>query len=148
MTCTEAGPYFPASAGPSSNERPAGPGVPAGPGNSSGMSNADFNRMWAPAFDFAKRYRMLLLVAVPVAVGLWATKLSTMPSLQGQPGHDQAGYYLYDHGSGMPVSRAGYERALAAQDRLFADGATLFLVVAGVMTVYRPRPHPKGTPNA
>lgn len=70
----------------------------------SGMTNADFNRTWQTIFAFAKRYRVLLMVAVPVVVGMWATMLSTMPTLQGQPEHDQAGYYLDDHGSRIPVS--------------------------------------------
>lgn len=105
-----------------------------------GMTNADFNRSWQNVFDFAKRYRILLMVAVPVVIGLWATMMSTMPTLQGQPEHDQAGYYLNDHGSRIPVNRAGYERAVAAQDRLFASGATMFLIIAGVLTAYTPPP--------
>jgi hypothetical protein len=106
----------------------------------SGMTNADFNRTWQSLFDFLKRYRAILMVAVPIVVALWATMLSTMPTLHGQPEHDQAGYYLNDHGSRIPVSRADYERAVAGQDRLFAAGATTFLIVAGVMTAYRPKP--------
>lgn len=79
-----------------------------------GMTNADFNRSWRNAFDFLKRYRIMLMIAVPVVIGPWATMMSTMPTLQGQPEHDQAGYYLNDHGSRIPVSRAGYEQAVAA----------------------------------
>lgn len=104
------------------------------------MTNADFNRSWQSLFDFLKRYRTILMVAVPVVVGLWATALFTMPTLRGQPEHDQAGYYLNDHGSRIPVSRSQYDRAVAAQDRLFAAGATIFLIVAGMMTAYRPEP--------
>lgn len=37
------------------------------------------------------------MIAVPVAIGLWATMMSTMPTLQGQPEHDKAG-----------ATRAGY----------------------------------------
>lgn len=105
-----------------------------------GMTNADFNRSWQNVFDFAKRYRILLMIAVPVVIGLWATMMSTMPTLRGQPEHDQAGYYLNDHGTRIPVSRAGYERAVADQDRLFASGATMFIIIAGLLTAYTPRP--------
>lgn len=110
-----------------------------------GITNADFNRGWQNLFDFAKRYRLVLMVAVPVVIWMWATMMSTMPTLQGQPEHDKAGYYLNDHGSRIPVSRNGYERALAAQNRLFASGATMFLIVAGVITAYGPKPRdPEG----
>jgi hypothetical protein len=105
------------------------------------MTNSDFNRSWQNILDFGKRYRMLLVIAVPVVIGLWATMMSTMPTLQGQPGRDQSGYYLNDHGSRIPLSKADYERAVAAQDRLFAPGATMFLIIAGLLTAYTPRPH-------
>jgi len=108
--------------------------------DSRGITNEDYNRAWKGVFDFAKRYRTLLLVAVPIVLGLWVSMISTMPTLQGQPTQDSTGYYLNDHGSHIPVSKAGYERAIAAQDRLFAAGATLFLVVAGVLTAYKPTP--------
>ena len=111
-----------------------------------GITNEDYDRAWRGVFDFAKRFRMLLFVAVPVVIGLWVSMISTMPTLQGQPTHDSTGYYLDDHGSHIPVSKAGYDRAIAAQDRLFAAGATLFLVVAGALTAYKPTPeahHPQ-----
>jgi hypothetical protein len=110
----------------------------------SGITNADYTRAWAEAFGFARRYKALLIVAVPVVIGLWAVMMSSITTLQGQPEHDQAGYFLNDHGSRIPVTKAGYEAALAKQDRLFAAGATLFLIVAGVMTAYRPEPRGAG----
>ena len=108
--------------------------------DSRGITNEDYNRAWKGVFDFARRYRTLLLVGVLVVIGLWVSMISTIPTLQGQPTHDSTGYYLNDHGSHIPVSKAGYEKAVAAQDRLFAAGATLFLVVAGALTAYKPTP--------
>ena len=102
------------------------------------ITNADYTRAWAGAFGFARRYKALLFVAIPVVIGMWAVMMSSITTLQGQPEHDQVGYFLNDHGSRIPVTKAGYEAALAKQDRLFAAGATLFLILAGVMTVYRP----------
>lgn len=113
-----------------------------------GITNEDHNRAWQGVFDFAKRYRTLLFVAVAVVIGLWVSLISTMPTLQGQPAHDSTGYYLNDHGSHIPVSKAGYERAIAAQDRLFAAGATIFLMVAGVLTAYPPTPRSPQPPNS
>ncbi len=106
----------------------------------SGISNQDYNRMWAPFLDALKRHKGKLFVAGVVVVGLWAIMMSSILTIQGQPEDDQVGYYLNDHGSRIPVSHAGYEAALAKQDRLFAAGATLFLLVAGALTAYKPRP--------
>lgn len=111
----------------------------------SGITNQDYNRMWAPFFDALKRHKGRLLVAVGVVAGLWAIMMSSILTIQGQPEHDQAGYYLNDHGSRIPMTHARYEAALAKQDRLFSAGATLFLLVAGAGTAYKPQPRmPQG----
>lgn len=106
----------------------------------SGLTNQDYNRIWAPLLDALKLHRGRLLLGVAVVGGLWAVMMSSILTIQGQPEHDQAGYYLNDHGSRIPVSHAGYEAALAKQDRLFAAGATLFLLIAGALTAYKPQP--------
>lgn len=113
----------------------------------SGITNEDYNRMWAPFLTALKRHKGLLLFAVAVVGGLWAIMMSSILTIQGQPGHDQAGYYVNDHGSRIPVSHAGYEAALAKQDRLFAAGATLFILVAGALTAYRPQQGMPGRPS-
>jgi hypothetical protein len=65
--------------------------------------------------------------------------MSSVVTLRGQPTHDQAGYYLNDHGNRIPVTRSGYDAAVAKQDRLFAAGATVFLLGACGMTMYQPK---------
>lgn len=105
----------------------------------SAITNEDYNRMWSPFLDASKRHKGTLLLAVIIVGSLWAIMMSSIATLRGQPEHDQAGYYLNDHGSRVPVSRAGYEAALAKQDRLFAAGATIFLAVAAGLTTYQPR---------
>lgn len=104
----------------------------------SGITNEDYNRMWAPFLDTLKHHKWRLLVTAGLVGGLWVIMMSSIVTIQGQPGHDQAGYYLGDHGSRIPITRAGYEAALDKQDRIFASGATLFLVVAGALTAYTP----------
>jgi hypothetical protein len=102
----------------------------------SGLSNAYYNQMWANLFAAARRYRRLLAVAVPLVVVLWALMMASIVTSQGQPEHVGSSYYLDDHGLHIPVSRAGYYHALAVQDRLFACGSTLFLLVALGLTAW------------
>ena len=58
-------------------------------------------------------------------------------TLSGSPEHDRSGYYLVDHGRRIPVSRAGYERAVVGQDRLLEAAVTLVLVLSGGVVVYQ-----------
>ena len=93
----------------------------------------EYNRRWAEATDFVKQYGPWPALAAVAALALGWSALTTF-GLQGQPEHDTTGYYLDDHGSHIPVSRAEYENDLAVQDRGFAAVATMFLLVAGVIT--------------
>lgn len=103
-----------------------------------GLSSDDDNRRWTLVFSFAKGHQRLLALAIPLGIGLWVIMMSSVVTLRGQPTHDQAGYYLNDHGNRIPVTRSGYEAAVAKQDRLFAAGASVFLLAACGMTMYRP----------
>lgn len=106
----------------------------------SSATNYDDNRMWAGIVDLLKHRKGLLITGVAVVGLLWAIMMSSIVTLRGQPEHDQTGYYLDDHGSRIPVSRGGYEAALAKQDRLFAAGATVFLMVSFGLTAYGRKP--------
>ena len=108
-------------------------GLSGRPAQAEVLSDAEYNRRWAEATDFVKQHWPLLALAAVAARPSGWSALTTF-GLQGQPEHDTTGYYLDDHGSHIPVSRAEYENDLAVQDRGFAAVATMFLLVAGVIT--------------
>lgn len=98
-------------------------------------STKELNRSWAYFGSQTHKYRVQLAVAVPVVALMWIIGVISIASSQGQPVHSGNRYYLDDHGSHVSVSRAGYENAIANQERLFAAGGTGFLVVAAAMTM-------------
>lgn len=98
------------------------------------MTNADYNRAWAALGQSVHRYRVVLAIAVPVVILLWATMMISITSLQGQPIHAGNVYFLDDHGSHIPVSQASYEAAVAQEERIFPAGGTIFLIVAAFMS--------------
>ena len=71
---------------------------------------------------------------------MWILMMVSIVSIQGQPVHAGGQYYLDDHGSHIPVTQAGYEDAVAKQQRIFAAGGTAFLIVAlGMTLTFNPR---------
>jgi hypothetical protein len=58
---------------------------------------------------------------------------SAMAVLPGQPEKHGGGYYFNNHGSLEPTSRAGYQRGLRAQERIFSAMPALFYGVAAVL---------------
>lgn len=75
--------------------------------------------------------------------------VSAFGDLRGQPTILHGGYFLDDHGSLIQISHDVYERALAAQERLFTSGACVFYCFAAVVNGARsPADLAEGTPPA
>jgi hypothetical protein len=98
-------------------------------------SNDEANRAWAQLFKQAYRYRVLLIIGIPLVIVMWALMLYSVTSLQGQPEHVGNHYFLTDHGSEITVNKAGYASAIAKQQLLFAAGGSMFLIVSAGMTL-------------
>jgi NADH:ubiquinone oxidoreductase subunit 3 (subunit A) len=98
-------------------------------------SNEQAKRWWDRMLAQAHKYRVLLAIGIPVLILLWILTLISIVSIQGQPVHSGNTYYPDDHGSHIPVNKAGYEAAIAKQQTIFAAGGTMFLLVSIGMTV-------------
>lgn len=102
-----------------------------------GLTNEYYNRRWDHFRRTLRSVPPALRYGIPLAaVLLWGSMMFGITSLQGQPEIHNGRYFLNDHGSLIPVDRAGYEHGLALQERLFASGATLFLGFAAVLTTW------------
>jgi hypothetical protein len=96
-------------------------------------TNADYNRAWNRTITRLRRTPKPLLVGIPVLVlGMWFVGIISIASSQGQPVHDGNSYYLDDHGSHIPVTRAGYDTAVDRDERGWGAWATIFLVLASL----------------
>lgn len=105
-------------------------------------TNREANRGWDQIWAQAHKYRVGLAIAIPVVILMWILMMFSIVSIQGQPVHAGSQYYLDgdDHGSHIPVTQAGYEDAVAKQQRIFAAGGTAFLIVAlGMTLTFNPR---------
>lgn len=98
-------------------------------------SNEQANRGWDRMLAHADKYRVFLVIAIPVLILLWILMLISIVSIRGQPVHADNTYYLDDHGSHIPVTKAGYEAAIARQQTIFAAGGAMFLLVSIGLTV-------------
>ena len=98
-------------------------------------SNEEANRGWGRMLAHAHKYRVFLVIGIPVVILLWILMLISIVSIQGQPVHAGTEYYLDDHGSHIPVTKAGYEAAIAKQQTIFAAGGAMFLLVSIGLTV-------------
>ncbi len=98
-------------------------------------SNEQANRGWDRMLAHAHKYRVFLVIAIPVLILLWILMLISIVSIRGQPVHADNTYYLDDHGSHIPVTKAGYEAAIARQQTIFAAGGAMFLLVSIGLTV-------------
>ena len=98
-------------------------------------SNKDMNESWSDFGSQLLKYRSPLAIAVPLVALMWIVGFISIISSQGQPEHSGDHYYLDDHGTHIVVTRSGYERAIAQQERIFAAGGTTFLIVAAAMTL-------------
>ena len=100
-------------------------------------------RIWADVWANLRRYQGLLAVVIPLIIGLWLVMMFSITSSQGQPEHDGNHYYLDDHGSHIPVTKAGYEYAVAVGERGFAAAGTLFLLMSvGITLGFDPKQQP------
>jgi hypothetical protein len=103
-------------------------------------SNEEANRGWERIWGEVHKYRVYLAIGIPLLVLLWILTMISIVSIQGQPVHSGDRYYLDDHGSHIPVTKAGYEAAFAKQQTIFAAIGTMFLLVSVGMTVtYDPK---------
>ena len=93
------------------------------------------------------RFRWRDLVAgVPPALGLgfgvlfvgaWLVLMSSITGIGGQPTMSAGHYFLNDHGSLIPVTKAAYEHALVLQQRIFTLGPSVFFALG--IVVHYPR---------
>lgn len=103
-------------------------------------TNEEANRGWNEMMAQLHKYRIALAVAIPVVILMWILMMISIASSQGQPVHAGNHYYLDDHGSHIPVSKAGYESAISQQQRIFSAGGTAFMIVAlGMTLTYDPK---------
>jgi len=106
-------------------------------------TNEEANRGWDQMWAQAHKYRVGLAIAIPVVILMWILMMFSIVSIQGQPVHAGNQYYLDDHGSHIPVTEAGYEDAVAKQQRIFSAGGTAFLIVAlGMTLTFDPKKSP------
>lgn len=98
-------------------------------------SNEEAKRGWHLTKALAHKYRVILAIGIPALILLWILALISIVSIQGQPVHAGNKYYLDDHGSQIPVTKAGYEAAVAKQQTIFAAGGTMFLLVSVALTM-------------
>jgi hypothetical protein len=91
------------------------------------------------------RWRDLVAGLSPVAglgfgvlfVAAWLVLMSSITSIGGQPTMSGGHYYLNDHGSLIPVSKAAYEHGLVLQQRIFTLGPAIFFALGAL--VHYPR---------
>jgi hypothetical protein len=103
-------------------------------------TNTEANRGWTQMLVKFHKYRAFLVIGVSVVILMWIVMMISIVTLPGQPERAGNRYYLDDHGSHVPVTKAGYESAVAKGERMFAAGATAFLVIAAGMTLtYDPK---------
>jgi hypothetical protein len=92
------------------------------------------------------RWRQMLagLTELPVAlvvafivlfVAVWLILMASITSIGGQPTMSGSHYYLNDHGTLIPVTRAAYRHALVLQQRIFTLGPSVFFAL-GVLVHY------------
>lgn len=105
-------------------------------------SNEDANQASAQMWAKVRKYQVLLAIGIPMVIAMWALTLYSIFSIGGQPEHVGNHYYLDDHGSHVPVTKAGYENAVAKQELIFAAGGMMFLLVSAGLTLTF---DPKGT---
>lgn len=98
-------------------------------------TNEEANRSWDRMRQQAHKYRVLLAIGVPVLIVTWVLALYFIISIGGQPEHVGNRYYLDDHGSHIPVTKAGYENAVAKQELIFAAAGTMFLLGSAGLTL-------------
>jgi hypothetical protein len=84
----------------------------------------------------------LILGFIVLFVGAWAIGGSAISSIAGQPTISGGHYFLNDHGTLIPVTKAAYEHALVLQQRIFTLGPSVFFAL-GVLVHY-PRRHVSG----
>jgi hypothetical protein len=108
------------------------------------ISNVEAKRGWQLTMALVHKYRVILAIGIPALILIWILALISIVSIQGQPVHAGNRYYLDDHGSEIPVTKAGYEAAVAKQQTIFAAGGTMFLLVSVGLTVTF---DPKHTPT-
>jgi hypothetical protein len=92
------------------------------------------------------RFRQLLdsITGLPPALvigflvlflGAWLVLMVSIGSIGGQPTISGGHYYLNDHGTLIPVTRAAYRHALVLQQRIFTLGPSVFFAL-GVLVHY------------
>jgi hypothetical protein len=74
---------------------------------------------------------------VALFVGVWLMGITSITSIGGQPTVSGGHYYLNDHGSLIPVTKAGYEHALVLQQRIFTGIPSIFFALGAL--VHYPR---------
>ena len=88
-----------------------------------------------------RRVPTWLLVLTAVALGsAWLIGMTALVELPGQPEQVNGGYVANNHGELIPLTKAEYERAVAAQTRLFTGGALAFATISVVITLAAPLP--------
>jgi hypothetical protein len=98
-------------------------------------SNAEAKRAWNDMWVQVRKYRVILVIGIPVLIVMWVLMGYSIVSIQGQPERVGNHSYLNDHGSEIPVTQAGYENAVAKQELIFAAAGTMFLVVSAALTL-------------
>jgi hypothetical protein len=89
----------------------------------------------------------VLVVAFGVLfVGVWLASMSSIAGIGGQPTISGGRYYLNDHGSLIPVTKAVYEHAVVLQQRIFTLIPSVFFAL-GVLLHY-PRRGVSGSARA
>jgi hypothetical protein len=105
----------------------------------SGVTDADYNKQWADLGSFLKCHWQAVAFGIPALALLWAVMMISITSSTGQPVRQGKLYYLTDHGDRTYVNRAAYEEAVRQEERTFASGSAMFLLVAAFATAtYRP----------
>jgi hypothetical protein len=77
----------------------------------------------------------LVIAFVGLFVGAWLVLMLSIGSIGGQPTMSGGRYYLNDHGTFIPVTRAAYRHALVLQQRIFTLGPSVFFAL-GVLVHY------------
>ncbi len=91
------------------------------------------------------RWRELLTGAPPVAVaafvvlfvGAWLVLMASIGSIGGQPTMSGGRYYLDNHGTTLPVTKAAYEHSLLLQQRIFTLGPSMFFALGALVHYWR-----------
>lgn len=92
------------------------------------------------------RWRELLAGVPPVAaaalviifVGAVLVLMASIGSIGGKPTMSGGRYYLDNHGSLTPVTKAAYEHALVLQQRIFTLGPSVFFALGALVHYRRP----------